>query len=228
MLRAFLIGLVVLVAGMLIHIRTYSVNTPGAQALWNQNELYIFAEQNKVAWSQNVWSFLWSGGKRTLMIQTAAHFHRIDCLVYRITSTTEEDHLAKGWHVDGTIAPYKGVPHAFIGGEDTSGVYRWTGKDFVRLSPSEATDARSSYTYTGELFKHEGWTEVHVLPVRGTAEQALVLGGIPFTLRAIQTQDGMSKIELIKANDPKSIRVLYDFKNTTGFLSSAEYRTFVE
>jgi hypothetical protein len=235
-LRAFLIAFVVLVTGLLIRIRTCNVVTASADAVWHQNELYIFVEQNKLAWSQNLWSSLWSLAKGTLLIPTSPDFHRIDCIVYRVTNTTAEEHLAKGWHIAGSIAPYKGMPHAFIGGEsDARGVYRWTGKDFVRLTPSETEAAESGYTYTEELFKREGWSRADVLPVRGSRDYTIVLEGKHFILRAMQTINETtsnvtetSKIELIKDDDPKSMQVLYDLKDKSGFLSPEEYKRFVE
>jgi len=110
LLRLTLIGLIVLLVGTVIHIRPYSVATPSAQALWNQNELYIFVEQNKVASSQNIWSFSWTVAQGPFGFKNTPAFHRLDCLVYRVTSSKIEEHLAKGWDVAGTIAPYKGYP----------------------------------------------------------------------------------------------------------------------
>jgi hypothetical protein len=185
-------------------------------------------EQNKVASSQNVWSFSWSLAKGRLGISTAPSFHRIDCIVYLITSSKVEEHLAKGWHVAGTVAPYKGIPHAFIGGDRDAGVYRWTGNNFAKLSPSDALAASSGYTYTDELFKREGWSGVQFLLPRGTADHSLVLGGVHFVIHVTHTDDGTTKVELIDAGEPKSVRVLYDFKDMKGFLSATEYKHLTE
>jgi hypothetical protein len=227
-LRVAATALVVFIAGKFIHIRTYDVTTPGAQALWNQNELYIFVEQNKLAWSQDVWSFCWTLAKGLVRIPTRPDFQRIDCTVYRVTSSKVEEHLAKGWHVAGAVAPYKGIPHAFIGGDRDAGVYRWTGNDFVKLSPSEALAATSGYTYTDELFKREGWAQMHVLPVRGSADFKLTIGGVAFTVRSSQSDDGTSRVELGKGTEPVSTEVVYEFRNKVGFLSATGYRSLVE
>ena len=235
LLRLTLIALFVLLVGMVIRIRPCDVVTPGAQALWNQNELYIVVEQNKVASSQNVWSFSWSLAKGRLGIPTAPSFHRIDCIVYLITSSKVEEHLAKGWHVAGTVAPYKGIPHAFIGGDRDAGVYRWTGNNFAKLSPSEALRASSGYTYTDELFKRVGWSRADLLPVRESKDYAVTLGGVQFTLRVTQMLEETSskvttasRIELINGSDAKSVRILYEFKDKHGLLSSSEYKRLTE
>ena len=227
-MRVAAIALAVFLAGMLFHIRTYDVTTPGAQALWNQNELYIFVEQNKLVWSQDVWSFSLTLAKGLLRIPTAPDFQRIDCTVYRITSSKVEEHLATGWHVAGAVAPYKGIPHAFIGGDRDAGVYRWTGNDFVKLSPAEALAASSGYTYMDELFKRDGWTQTHVLPVRGSADYKVTLGGVAFTVRSTQAEDGTSKIELRQGTDPGRTEVVYESRNKVGFLSATEYKRLVE
>jgi hypothetical protein len=228
LLRLTLVVFIVVLVGMVIRIRPFDVITSGAQALWNQNELYIFVEQNKVASSQSVWSFSWSLAKGWLAIPSSASFHRIDCTVYRITSSAVEEHFAKGWNVAGSLAPYKGMPHAFIGGKQDAGVYRWTGDGFAKLSPSEALAVQSGYTYTDDLFKHEGWSGVQFLLPRGTADHRVVLGGIPFVIRVTHTDDGITKIELIRTEDPKSVSLLYDFKNMAGFLSNVQYKGLVK
>jgi len=228
LLRLTLIGLIVLLVGTVIHIRPYSVATPSAQALWNQNELYIFVEQNKVASSQNIWSFSWTVAQGPFGFKNTPAFHRLDCLVYRVTSSKIEEHLAKGWDVAGTIAPYKGVPHAFIGGNRDAGVYEWTGNDFAKLTPTEAVAANSGYTNTDELFKREGWSGVQFLLPRGTADHSVLLGDTQFVMRVTHTDDGTTRVELINSSEPKPVRVLYDFKDKTGFLSAREYKGLTE
>jgi hypothetical protein len=114
-------------------------------------------------------------------------------------------------------------------------VYRWTGTEFSKLSPAERSAAKSGYTYLDELFKREGWEQEYVLPVRGTAEHRFTLGGVPVTIKATQFSEDTrsvfpitSKIDLIRGDDPKSLHVLYDFKDKTVFLSPAEYKRFTE
>jgi hypothetical protein len=226
--RAAAIGLILIGLGALVPMRSQNVITSGAQALWNGNELYIFVEQNKLAWSQNLWSFSWSAVKSWMTAATPPSFHRIDSTVYRVTSTALEERLAKGWQVAGSIAPYKGVPHAFMGVDRNWNVYRWTGTDFVQLSASERFAAKSGYTYMDELFKREGWTQSQVLPVRGSADHTLTLGGTPFLIRAAQTEDGTSRIEIVSARDPNSTRVVYQFKNVVGLVSATEYKHLTE
>src|SRR6516164_2865201 len=219
--------LVLLVICMMISVRTYDVITAGAQALWSQNELYIFVEQNKVAWSENVWSFVWHAVRLWLTAPSPPTFHRIDCTVYHITSDSIHESQAKGWHVAGSVAPYKGVPHAFIGGgPDTRGIYRWTGNGFERLSPSETLAVDSGYT--DEFFKREGWSGVQFLLPRGTADHNISLDGIRFTVHVTHTDDGTTEVELIRRDDPQAVRLLYHFKDHhSGFLSTAEYGSFV-
>jgi hypothetical protein len=180
------IGLVLLVVGVFVPIRSQDIITSGAQALWNKDELYIFVEQNKMVWSQNLWSFSWGFIKRSLTAATPPTFRRIDSTVYRVTSTTLEEDLAKGWHVVWAIAPFKGVPHAFMGVDHNWGVYRWLGNGFEQLSSSEALAAKSGYASMDDLFTREGWTQLHVLPVRGTADYKLTLANVEYVIRATQ------------------------------------------
>ena len=123
-----------------MRVRTYDVITPGAQALWNHDELYIFVEQNKVAWSQSIWSFSWSAGQRALGIQSG----------------------------------------------------------------------------------------VQLLLPRGTADHSVLLGDTQFVMRVTHTDDGTTRVELINSSEPKPVRVLYDFKDKTGFLSAREYKGLTE
>ncbi len=222
------IGLIALVAGAFVPIRSGDISTSSAQAIWNGNEVYVFVQQNKLGWSQNLWSFSWSTVKRWMTAATPPSFHRIDCVVYRVTNTAIEERVAKGWQVAGSVAPYKGVPHAFMGEDRNWNVYRWTGTDFVQLSPSERLAAKSGYTYTDELFKREGWAQSQVLPVRVSADHSLTLVSIPLVIRATQTDDGMSTIQIMNARDVASTRLVYQFKNRVGLVSAAEYKEMTE
>lgn len=227
-IRMAAIGLIVLILGVLVPIRTHDVITSDAHAVWNKDELYIFVKQNKLGWSQSLWAFAWSVAKGVLGLVPRPTFKRIDCLVYHVTNSDIDEHLVKDLNA-GIFAPYKGSLYAFLGGgPETRGVFRWTGREFARLPASEAAAIESSFTYVDELFAREGWSEAVVLPVRGTADHAVVLDGIPFTVRATQTDDGTSRIELIKTNDTKSVRVVYQFKNEGGFLSAGAYKHLVE
>lgn len=221
--------------GILIPVRSGVVITSSGQALSSANELYVFVEQNKLAWSENLWSFAWRSIKTWLTATTPPSFHRIDCTVYHITNNAVDEHRAEGWHVIGALAPYKGEPHAFMGSDLNWEVYRWTGAEFSKLSPAERSAAKSGYTYSDELFKREGWTQEYVLPVRGTAEHRIILAGIPVTIKATQFSEDTrsvspitSKIDLIRGDDPKSSQVLYNFTDKTVFLSAQEYKRFTE
>jgi len=237
--RGFLFGVAIFIGiglvGTLIPIRSGDVITSGGQALSSANDLYIFVEQNKLAWSENLWSFSLRTVKAWLTAASPPHFHRIDCTVYHITSKMVDENQAKGWHVIGALAPYRGAPHAFMGTDLNWEVFRWTGAEFSKLSPAERTAARSQHEYIGDYFKNEGWTQEMILPVRGTASHRFTLGGVPVTIQATQTteQTGSqirttSKLELIRGDDPKSSKILYDFTDQRNFLTRMQYRQLVE
>lgn len=230
---AALIGIAIL--GALIPIRSCDVITSGGEVLGNGSDLYIFVEQNKLAWSENLWFFSRRLVRRWLNGTSPPDFRRIDCTVYHITGKTVYRNQAKGWHVIGALAPYRGAPHAFMGSDLNWDVYRWTGSEFSRLPSVEGTTAKSGHTYLRELFKRDGWIEGLILPVRGTAIHKFTLDGSPITIQASQTteQSGSrlattSRLELIKNGDPKSTHVLYEFKDTSGFLTAHEYTQFTQ
>jgi hypothetical protein len=115
-----------------------------------------------------------------------------------------------------------------MGQDHDWGVYRWTKTGFVLLSPSEQAAAKTGYTNMTELFKREGWSEAEVLPVRKMSEQHVALGGVAFVVRSTQSDDGMSKIEIIRADKPAVIRYVYEFKDETAFVDAEGYKRVTE
>lgn len=229
LIRGIAIALGVAVLAGVVKIRIHDVITSGAQAVWNQEELYVFVEQNKVGWSESVWSFASQVIKGAFGVATPPTFKRIDCLVYRITKDTVERRTAKGWHVAGTIAPFRGSLYAFVGGGSPGGgVFRWDGENFLRLSASDAESLQQSFTYRDDLFAREGWSQIPaLLPGSRPARHSITLTGIPFTINASQTEDGTSTIELVN-EQAHSAQTIYQFKNEPGFMGSGAYRHLVE
>ena len=217
-----------LIIGVLVRIRTYDVITSGAQALWTQDELFVLVSQNKLGWSQNLWVFMWRLGKGALGIAAPPSFKRIDCIVYRITPEGTEEHLVKDVNAAGIFVPYAGSVYS-IAGKDSQQILKWDGNRFAPVPPADAAAIQGSFTYADEPFKRWGWSQINpLLPVRSSADHELILNGCRMDLKATQTPDGGSSIELVKTDDPKNTRTLYGFKNKGGFLSAEEYKRFVE
>lgn len=219
--------IVLLIVGAVVPIRGHDVTTSGAQAIWSKDEIFIFVSQNKLAWSNNVWTFTWQMAKDALGLASPPTFKRIDCLVYRVTNTAIGEHSVKDLNAAGIFVPYRGSIYALIGGESHR-TLKWEGDRFTAVPAAEAAALDGSFTYTDELLKREGWAQTFLFPVRGSADNQLILGGASMTVRATQSADGESKIELIKTNDSKGSQVLYRFKNTGGFLSADGYKHLVE
>jgi hypothetical protein len=219
---------ILIVAGALVRIRTYDVITSSAQAFWNDHELFVLVSQNKLAWSENLWAFVWRSGEGIVGFSSPPTFRRIDCLLYHFKAGSLGDYLIKDMNAAGIFVPYKGSIYSLAGG-DSQRVFKWDGSRFASIPANEASALQASFTYTDELFKREGWSQINpLLPVRGSAEHQLVLNGIPASIRATQSSDGESIIELITTRGPDNSRVVYKFKNTSGCISSGRYQRFVE
>ncbi len=226
----FAIILLIAALGALVHIRGYDITTAGAQAVWNKDDLYVFVTQNKTAFSQNVWKGLWSSAKALLGLGTKPDFFRLDLLVYHVTASKVEEHLAKGRGLHGDLLPHGGKLHAYFGDNRDTNLYQWTGSDFVRLSDTESREADGGYSSIRDRFKGEGWSQAYPLSIREPTDFPLTLGGVRFLLRGTHSLEpyGVDKIELIRLDEPKSTRVLYDFRSKKAFLSAEEYRRLTE
>jgi hypothetical protein len=222
-----LAGLMV-ISSLFVRVYTFDSNTPSAQALWNQREMFIFVEQNKLGWSQNLAVFLLSTAKRVLGIQTQPNFRRIDCIAFTVSDHGVEKHVAKGMNIVGAIAPYNGVPHVFLGTDGGTSVERWTGSGFAQLPKPEAAEVLESFQYLNDLYKREGWSQVHLLPVKADAEHALSLMGVPFAVRAIHADGDSNRIELIRQDARGAVQVLFESRDESRFVSAREYRDLIE
>lgn len=229
-LRPMIAIAILFVLGFMIPIHTHDVSTSSAQAFWNQSELFVLVSQNKIAWSQNLWGFIWRVGEGAFGTNWPPTFKRIDCLVYHVTNSGVDEHFVKDLNASGVFVPYHGSIYALLGGQPGGrAVLKWDVERFAEVSMPEASLVDASFVYRDELFKREGWQRADPLfPVRGSADHEVRLTGGRVVLHVVQTTDGESRIEIVGPVDINKTQLLYSFKDEAGFLAAESYTRLIK
>lgn len=147
-----------LLIGLFVRLNWLSRNIPSAQVIWNDQQLYIFVDENNVLWSGSLIRSALDEIKTSVMAVPRPTKQVFVCKVFVWSQGALEAHEVRDFKCAGMLAPYDGHLYAFVGGRE-GGVFRWTGRAFEKLDSAEEKSVLGSFTLRNNLFAREHWSQ---------------------------------------------------------------------
>ncbi len=192
--------------------------------LWNSQEAYLFVGWGRSGYHFTCAEYLLSHIPAYFGIRRAVDDNRLSMLVFRITPTAIERHVADPYQMDrGFLAyvPRGGTIYAYDGG---AMLWKWAGTDFEMLTVKEqqklAIDP-SLFSSREDYTDVDGWSLRRSL-TRLRPEFKIELQGKPVTFFTNQNKSGKELSLELRLADGASQELLH-VKHNFHFVSKAEY-----